>query len=118
MSEKEPCVYILASKRNGSLYVGVTSDLFGRMREHVQGLKSDFASRHQIKRLVHHEYFVTMQEAIAREKHLKRRHRAWKIRLIEQHNPEWRDLYCTKSGEISDLANDRVSNQFSPATLW
>lgn len=85
-------VYILASQRNGTLYVGVTRDLSRRMFEHVQELTDGFTRRHHVKRLVHAEQFERIDEAIAREKRLKGWRRAWKIELIEASNPDWRDL--------------------------
>jgi putative endonuclease len=91
--EKDPMVYILASKRNSTLYIGVTSDIYGRMSEHKQGLVPGFTKRYGIKMLVYYEAFDTMDGAIKREKQLKEWQRAWKIRLIESMNPEWNDLF-------------------------
>ena len=99
---KHPCVYILASNRNGTLYVGVTNDLHGRMSEHIQGLFEGFTKQHEVKQLVYYEFHHTMNEAIAREKRLKKWQRAWKIRLIEGLNPEWINLYDDKSGAIAE----------------
>jgi putative endonuclease len=96
--EKLPMVYILASTRNGALYIGVTSDLCGRIAAHKQGLLPGFTKRYNIKLLVYVEEFSTMEEAIAREKELKRFHREWKIALIEKANPEWRDLFFDLCG--------------------
>jgi putative endonuclease len=90
--EKTPCVYILASKHYGSLYVGVTSDLLKRLSQHRGGMAPGHASKHGINRLVHFEFFGTMEAAIAREKQLKNWHRAWKINLINDANPHWVDL--------------------------
>jgi putative endonuclease len=87
-----PHVYILASQKRGTLYIGVTSDLPKRIAEHRAGDKSGFASRYVVKRLVLIEEAPDMLTAIAREKQLKRWHRDWKIGLIEQANPDWRDL--------------------------
>jgi putative endonuclease len=86
------CVYILASKRNGTLYVGVTSDLPRRWWEHQTGMPGSFTSRYEVKRLVWYEEFLWMIDAIAREKAIKNWPRRWKVELIEQTNPEWRDL--------------------------
>jgi putative endonuclease len=97
---KEPCVYILASKRDGVLYVGVTSDLHGRMAEHDQELIEGFTKRHNVKLLVYYEMHDGMTAAIRREKQLKEWHRAWKVRLIEGMNPEWLNLFDPVSGEI------------------
>ena len=98
MLEKRPCVYILASKRNGTLYVGVTSNLSGRVSEHKQNLIEGFTKRYAVHRLVYVEEHGSMAEAIARETQLKRWRRAWKIALIEERNPEWRDLYSDLTG--------------------
>lgn len=98
---KCPCVYILASKPYGTLYVGTTSDLHMRMAQHTQGLFEGFTEKYGIKRLVYYEMHETMLIAIAREKRLKRWNRAWKYRLIEQINPEWRNLFDETTGEIA-----------------
>ena len=79
----QPCIYILASYLNGTLYVGVTSNLVQRMWQHRNGIMKGFATRYRTHRLVHFELFDTMHEAIFREKQLKRWHRQWKINLIE-----------------------------------
>ena len=97
---KNPCVYILVSKAYGTFYVGVTSDLYKRMAEHDQGLIEGFTKKYGIKMLVYYELHETMDAALAREKRLKRWNRAWKYRLIEQMNPEWRSLYDPATGEI------------------
>jgi putative endonuclease len=89
---KEPCVYILASQSYGTIYVGVTSNLLGRLHQHRAGRIPGFTSRYEVFRLVRFELFDTMGTAIAREKQLKRWHRPWKINLIEQDNPHWIDL--------------------------
>jgi len=86
-------VYILASERNGTLYVGVTSDLIGRMIEHRDGLVSGFTKRYGVKTLVYFEEHGDIDEAIRREKRIKRWRRAWKLALIESHNPQWLDLW-------------------------
>ncbi len=88
----QPATYILASQRGGTLYIGVTSNLIQRLWQHRESAVPGFTSRHGVNRLVYYELFGTMELAIAREKQLKRWHRAWKIQLIEQDNPEWRDL--------------------------
>jgi len=90
--EKEPCVYILASGHYGTLYIGVTSDLIGRLWQHRNDSLPGFTSRYKVHRLVHCELFGDMEHAIAREKQLKRWHRQWKINLINSENPEWIDL--------------------------
>ena len=97
---KDPCVYILANARNGTLYIGVTSDIYGRMAEHKQGLIEGFSKRYATKMLVYYEMHLTMEPAIIREKQLKEWRRAWKIRLIESMNPEWRDLFNVATGVL------------------
>lgn len=92
---KEPAVYILASKRNRTLYVGVTSDLLQRGWQHRAGEMPGFANRHAVKRLVYFEMHDCMNDAILREKQLKKWNRAWKIKLIEDGNPYWNDLWPT-----------------------
>ena len=87
------CVYMLASGRHGTLYVGVTNDLARRIFEHKEGLAQGFTSKYGVKRLVWYEAYERIDEAIAREKALKKWRRDWKIRLIEEMNPEWEDLY-------------------------
>jgi len=90
---KQPCVYILCSKRNGTLYIGVTSDLVKRGWEHRTGAVEGFTKKYGIHTLVYYEACEDMISAIAREKQLKKRNRAWKLRLIEERNPVWRDLW-------------------------
>jgi len=86
-------VYILASRIGGTLYVGVTNDLVRRVAEHQGNEKPGFTSRYRVHRLVYFETFGDIRDAIAREKRLKHWNRAWKIRLIEEQNPDWIDLY-------------------------
>ena len=93
MRERIPCVYILASKRNGTLYIGVTSNIAQRVWQHRTGLVAGFTRQHRIHILVWYEVHQTMESAIAREKSLKEWKRAWKLALIEDTNPYWRDLY-------------------------
>jgi putative endonuclease len=109
---KQPCVYILASKRDGILYIGVTSDLAHRMAEHSQGLIAGFTRRHGIKHLVYYEMHATMDDAITREMRLKEWQRAWKVWLIETMNPEWRDLFDPETGEIGFGPADRARERF------
>jgi putative endonuclease len=85
-------VYILASKRNGTLYIGVTNDLVRRMGEHKDGLEEGFTRQYGIKTLVYYELFEDIRDAIAHEKRLKKYKREWKINLIQERNVEWRDL--------------------------
>lgn len=90
---KQPCVYLLASKYNGTLYVGVTSNLSQRVWQHKNDLCRGFTQRYGVHRLVWYEVHETMESAIVREKTIKEWKRRWKIDLIEGMNPEWRDLY-------------------------
>ena len=90
---KQPCVYILASKRNGTLYIGVTSALIRRIWQHKNDMEEGFTKRYGVHRLVWYESHETMESAITREKRLKNWPRARKIFLIEEGNPRWRDLY-------------------------
>ena len=92
MTEKRPCVYILTSRRNGTLYTGVTSDLPGRLWAHRSGAVDGFTRRYNVQRLVFVEFHGTMEDAIVREKRIKKWRRAWKLALIEHSNPQWRDL--------------------------
>jgi len=91
--EKRPCVYFLASKRNGTLYVGVSSDLIKRVYEHKHGLADGFTKKYKIHELVYFEMHEDMNAAITREKQIKKWNRAWKLELIEKNNPNWKDLY-------------------------
>lgn len=89
----QPCVYILASKRNGTLYTGVTSNPVQRVWQHKHGEVGGFTKKYGVKQLVYIELHENMSAAIVREKQIKEWKRAWKIELIERTNPEWRDLY-------------------------
>ena len=90
---KQPCVYIMTSGRNGTLYIGVTSDLIKRVYEHKTDAVEGFTKTHQVHSLVWFERHGTMESAILREKAIKEWKRTWKIELIEKANPYWRDLY-------------------------
>jgi putative endonuclease len=90
--EQAPCVYILASKRHGRLYIGVTSDLLARLYLHRNGLVEGHTKNYEIKRLVWYEPGSCMDGATLREKQLKKWNRDWRVRLIEERNPEWVDL--------------------------
>ena len=90
---KAPCVYILANKPNGTLYIGVTSNLVQRVWQHKNDLVEGFSKRYGVHRLVWYEAHESMESAIMREKMLKRWKREWKIRLIQETNPKWSDLY-------------------------
>jgi putative endonuclease len=91
--DRTSCVYIMASRRNGTLYVGVTTDLLRRVFEHRQGLTPGFTSKYGVKHLVWYEEYGDVTDAIAREKTLKHWRRAWKLALIEAQNPQWLDLW-------------------------
>ena len=88
-------LYILASKRNGTLYIGVTNDLVRRIGEHRQGAVPGFTKRYGVHLLVYYETYDDIREALARELAMKKWRRAWKIELIERQNPRWRDLSAT-----------------------
>lgn len=91
--EIQPCVYLLASRRNGTLYCGSTGDLIKRVWEHRQGVGSHFTAKYAVHTLVWFEPHDGMESAIQREYRIKRWKRAWKLRLIEERNPTWSDLY-------------------------
>jgi putative endonuclease len=93
--EKRFFVYILASERNGTLYVGVTSNLPGRVWQHKEKVVQGFTERYGVDRLVYFADFETAEAAITMEKRIKKWNRAWKLRLIEEMNPDWDDLYET-----------------------
>jgi putative endonuclease len=92
MRERQPCVYILASGFYGTLYVGVTSNLIGRIIQHREGRYDGFTKRYDITRLVWYDFTDTMEFAIASEKRIKKWPRDWKINRIEERNPTWHDL--------------------------
>ena len=92
MEEKQYYVYLLASKRYGTLYTGVTSDLAKRIYEHKEGLVQGFTKKYNINQLVYYEVHSDIYEAITREKQIKKWNRQWKINLIEQDNPQWLNL--------------------------
>jgi len=90
---KQPCVYILSNKQNGTLYTGVTSDLLKRIYEHKNHAVDGFTKKYNVSILVWYEVHESMVAAITREKSIKKWHREWKLALIEKNNPEWTDLY-------------------------
>jgi len=90
---KQPCVYILASKRNGTLYIGVTSNIVKRVWEHKNNSVKGFTKNHHVHYLVWYETHQEINSAITREKQLKKWNRDWKLELIEKTNPTWLDLY-------------------------
>ena len=90
---KQYYVYILASQKNGTLYVGVTSNLTKRVYEHKHNFIDGFTKKYNVHDLVYYEHFNEVEEAILREKQIKKWNRKWKLRLIEEKNPAWSDLY-------------------------
>jgi putative endonuclease len=100
--------YILASKPRGTLYIGVTNNILGRVRMHRDGTGSKFTAKYRVKMLVHYEEFGDVRQAIQREKTLKHYLREWKINLIERENPHWRDLYPGLVAQRG-LPSDRAS---------
>jgi len=91
--EKLPCVYIITNKKNGTLYIGVTTFLAKRVWEHKEKVLDGFSGKYKLNLLVYYELHETIEAAILREKQLKKWNRQWKLRLIHDFNPEWRDLY-------------------------
>jgi putative endonuclease len=100
MGERLYCTYIMASRRNGTLYVGVTGDLVRRVWEHREGVVAGFTRQHRVKHLAWFEPHEDVAAAILREKQIKEWKRAWKIELIEAMNPDWRDLWFDIAGEL------------------
>ena len=96
---KAPAVYMLASERNGTLYIGVTSDLIKRVWQHKESLADGFAKKYGVKILVWYEQHETMESAITKEKAMKKWLRKWKLKTIEQTNPDWNDLWSEITGE-------------------
>jgi putative endonuclease len=92
---KEPTVYIMSNKINGTLYTGISSDLKGRVYKHKNGITKGFTQRYNCKNLVYYEMCETMEWAITREKQIKARPREYKLDLINKFNPDWKDLYET-----------------------
>jgi putative endonuclease len=100
---KQPAVYMLASQRNGTLYIGVTSNLVQRIWQHREGLADGFTKQYGVKMLVWYEQHETMESAISREKAMKKWLRKWKLATIEETNPNWVDLWPTITGaEVPD----------------
>ncbi len=93
MIAKQPCVYILASRKDGILYTGVTSDIVQRVYQHKHKITQEFSKKYNVNLLVYYEQHETMEMAITAEKKIKKWNRQWKIDLLEKDNPEWRDLY-------------------------
>ena len=97
---KYPAVYMLASQRNGTLYIGVTSDLIKRVWQHREGFADGFTKQYGVKTLVWYEQHATMDSAISKEKAMKKWLRKWKLSTIEKSNPEWRDLWPEIIGAV------------------
>ena len=93
MKQKQYYVYLLASKRNGTLYIGVTDNLARRIWEHRNKITKSFTQKYNVNQLIYYEIFTDIGEAILRETRLKRWKRVWKIKLIEENHPNWKDLY-------------------------
>jgi len=103
-------LYILASKRNGTLYIGLTNNLVKRVYEHKENLVPGFTEKYNVHHLVYYEQFTDIHSAIAREKQIKRWKRQWKLNLIEKMNPDWKDLYdnfdcCPSVAEVDSNGN-------------
>ena len=98
MNDKLPFVYILASDRNGTLYIGVTSNLVQRIWQHRSDIVEGFSKKYRAHKLVYFEQHATMADAILRERQIKKWNRVWKLELIEETNPYWNDLYPAISG--------------------
>jgi len=98
--EKQPCVYLLASDRNGTLYIGVTSNLVGRVWQHREHAVDGFSARYGVTRLVWFELHGSMESAIQREKQMKKWNREWKLRVLDAANPSWRDLWPDIIGAV------------------
>ena len=114
----QPTVYLLASRRNGTLYCGVTSNLIQRLHQHREGVVEGFTKEHDVHRLVWFEQHMTMEHAILREKRIKKWNRAWKVNLIEEANPDWRDLAVGFGFEeipSGGSDNRRAGDGFPPA---
>jgi len=101
--DKDYYVYVLASQRNGALYVGVTSNLLKRIWEHKNKAMEGFTQKYSVNKLVYFEQYSDPENAIKREKRLKKYNRQWKLELIEKENPEWRDLYTDLVSGLPDL---------------
>jgi len=106
------CAYILASRKNGTLYIGVTSDLLRRVWQHKNKTAEGFTKKYEVDTLVHYEQTDDVRSALDREKQLKNWKRQWKIELIEKKNPEWNDLYDVMTGREKGM--DSGSTEHSP----
>jgi putative endonuclease len=104
--DKDPCVYFMASKRDGVLYTGVTTAMFERASLHKQNLFDGFTKKYNVHMLVYYEFHEHMDAALLREARIKKWQRAWKVRLIHSVNPEWIDLFDGNNGCILPLPGD------------
>jgi putative endonuclease len=111
---KSPAVYMLASKRNGTLYIGVTSNLIQRIWQHREGLADGFTKQYGVKMLVWYEQHATMESAIAKEKAMKKWLRKWKLTTIEAMNPNWDDLWAQIIGENPTVMPDHSTPVIPP----
>jgi putative endonuclease len=93
LTDKNYYLYIITSKKNGTLYIGITGDLVKRIYEHKQNAVDGFTKKYNVHQLVYYEVYRDIEEAILREKQMKKWNRKWKVRIIEEKNPEWKDLY-------------------------
>lgn len=100
---KQYFVYVLASKKNGTLYIGITSDLLGRVWQHKNKVVDGFTKKYDVSSLVYYEQTEDVRSALSREKQLKNWKRKWKIELIEKENPKWIDMYDTMTGREKDM---------------
>ncbi|NLY16006.1 MAG: GIY-YIG nuclease family protein [Gammaproteobacteria bacterium] len=114
---KQPAVYLLCSKPNGTLYIGVTSNLVQRIWQHREGVVEGFTRRYGLKTLVWYEQHETMQSAISREKALKKWNRSWKLRLVAERNPQWLDLWPEITGQESGFSGTPSFREASGAPL-
>lgn len=101
---KNPAVYILSSNKNGTLYIGVTSNLLQRIWQHKHKVIDGFSKKYNLTMIVYFEFHETMENAIIREKQLKKWKRQWKLKLIEEKNPNWHDLYHEITGCLPSQA--------------
>jgi len=108
---KQPAVYILASEHNGTLYIGVTSDLIKRVWQHKESLADGFTKKYGVKMLVWYEQHETMESAIGKEKAMKKWLRKWKLATIEKTNPDWHDLWPEIIGSVVPSPDNTIRGQ-------
>ncbi len=111
---KDYYVYILASERNGTLYIGVTNDIVRRVHEHKNNLVDGFTSKYSVHRLVYYERFDNVELAIEREKQMKKWKRKWKLELIEKVNPDWNDFYLAATASLQLIRQEPTSLTLRP----